>query len=211
MTNLQPFAENDRQLAPVTWQGGPSTGDLDYALPRLILMQAGSPQLQSHPGVQAGQLLHSVTGEVFDAVSVCNVAAWRDYVLFRRRELGGGYVDTFKAREDAEAALREMDENPLDYEIVDTAKHLCLLLGGDSEPQPVLLFLARSQHRFSRCWNTQLQLAYPGGERWSSRWQLHPVRQQNSKGSWFTLAASLEGVTDEATRAAAERLAATVS
>ena len=64
MTNLQPFAENDRQLAPVTWQGGPSTGDLDYALPRLILMQAGSPQLKSHPGVQAGQLLHSVTGEV---------------------------------------------------------------------------------------------------------------------------------------------------
>lgn len=180
---------------------------IDLVTPRLILLQAMSPQIQSIPNSRPGQLLNSITGEVFESVSVCNVQHWRDFVLFRRRELGGGYIDTFDSRQAAEAAIRSTEENPLDYEIVDTARHLCLLFEPEQVPQPVILSCARSQHRFSRTWNTQIQLAGPKVERWSTCWRLSPVRQQNSKGSWYSLTASLEGWADESISEQARELA----
>ena len=176
-------------LAQSSGRGMENVTQDDVAMPYLSVLQALSPQIEEVDGAKAGMLYNSITQELYDEVNVLNLHFKRQYSIFKKRDLGGGYEGAHPSREAALAHLKDVVQaSPADYDIQETHTHILLLLDDAGQPvQPVIMNLSGTKVRVSKQWNADISVKHKGADRFASVWKLSTRKQSNSKGSWYNL------------------------
>tara|TARA_A100001015_G_C14753756_1_gene618621 strand:- start:50 stop:727 length:678 start_codon:yes stop_codon:yes gene_type:complete len=151
-------------------------------------------------GAKPGDFINTITRENYGReMYLMNVRFTEEYVVWRKREKGGGLIGSFATQGDALDHLKAEGLNVEDHEITQTQSHL--LVKKDAETgkldTPFLFDCTSSKLRVSREWNTQI--ARLGGDRFSSLWKMSSSQTQNRTGQKFwNIAVANEGwVTDE--------------
>jgi hypothetical protein len=204
-------------------QGLENLGRDDLAIPFLVILQAGSPQVKRSEGdyiegAYEGMLFNTVTKQVVDpakdGLTVVPCFYDRNFVEWRVRESGGGFVaqhetpQGLKLQADAMRDDKNRDILPNGHQINDTRTFLCLAIYGDGSTSPVFITLTSTQIKKARQWLMQqslLKLKAPNGNLYTppmfaSRWTVTTVPESNERGSWmgwaFTHAGYLKGPKD---------------
>lgn len=140
----------------------------DIGIPFLRILQALSPQVKKGParidGAEEGDIYNTVTQEVAKAetgVLVIPCGYKKEWIEWVPRESGGGLVQVHKS----EAILSQTvkggergtkDVLPNGNEIVTTAYHSVLVLGGDGETSKAVISMSSTQLKKSRAWNGKM-------------------------------------------------------
>ena len=174
--------------------------------PRVKLLQQMNSEVDENhdayvEGAKPGDLLNTVTNEIYGKeIYVINVHFTEDFVVWRKREKGGGLVASCASKADADEIISTQEGSPDDFEIIQTQSHLLIRKDektGEINSTPFLMDFASSKLRVSREWNTQI--AQLGGDRFSTLWKVSAVSTQNRAGQKFqNLSVMKEGwVTDD--------------
>ena len=195
-------------LAGDAGMGKQEISSADMAIPRLAVLQSGSPQVikgkaEYVDGAVAGMIYDSVLNRSYSGetgIIVIPVSYRRAYLEWITRKAGGGFVADHgndesvlaKCKVDAET---KANITPEGHEIVLTAEYFSFIVNPDSSVNPVILSMAKTQHRKARVWNTlinQLEIPNPaGGEgtinpaMFYRSYHLTTVPESNDKGNWF--------------------------
>ncbi len=160
-------------------------------IPRIKLLQQMNNEVdESHDayvkGAKPGYLLNTVTNQLFQEIYVINVHFKEDFVIWRKREKGGGLIGTVPTSQEATEKIAALDGAADDYEVIQTQSHMLLRKNeetGALDLSPFIMDFSSSKLRVSREWNTQLQQL--GGDRFSSMWKITSVSTQNRAAQKF--------------------------
>ena len=127
-----------------------------------------------------------------------NIKFKDEYVVWKKREIGGGLVGNFKSLAEATDYLTGQDLDVDQHDIIQTQSHL--LMQKDAKTGalgiPFIMDFASSKLRVSRSWNSQIQTK--GGDRFASLWKLKSVQTANKVGQKFmNLSVDFEGWSTE--------------
>ena len=189
--------------------------------PRLKQLQSMSPEVDEYnpaflkgakPGLFANNLGELYGNEIY-AISI-NFKL--EYVVWRTRESGGGYIGSFSNIKEANAAIElkveEGEGKETDFTVEETHSHLMLLKDpetGDLSPTPVIMDFAKSKLSVSKSWNSKL--ATKGGDRFSTLWKLSTTQiSMKSGGSYLNIRTELVGWVQDADYKAAEQIYASM-
>jgi len=160
--------------------------------PRLKQLQQLSNEVdENHSeyinGAKVGDFINTVTKETYGKeLFVVNVHFREEYVVWVKREKGGGLVGTFPTKQEAIQHLEDAGNKVEDHEITQTQTHTLLKVDektGDISEIPFLFDCSSSKLRVSREWNTQIMKL--GGDRFASLWKLASVQTANKAGQKF--------------------------
>ena len=166
--------------------GNENVGTEHLQTPRVKLLQQMNSEVDPNSpayieGSKPGDFIDSVTNENYGTeLYVINVHFKEDFVLWKKREAGGGLVGTFSTRQEALDYLANDGLKEEDHEIIQTQSHLLLRKDpetGELVKTPFLMDFASSKLRVSREWNTQINQL--GGDRFSALWKLSSIQTQN--------------------------------
>ena len=174
--------------------------------PRVKLLQQMNSEVDENhdayvEGAKPGDLLNTVTNQIYGKeIYVINVHFTEDFVVWRKREKGGGLVASCASKTEADETISQQDGSADDFEIIQTQSHLLIRKDaetGEIDSTPFLMDFASSKLRVSREWNTQI--AQLGGDWFSTLWKVSAVSTQNRAGQKFqNLSVMKEGwVTDD--------------
>ena len=189
-----------------TGLGNENVGTEHLQTPRVKLLQQMNSEVDPNSpayieGSKPGDFIDSVTNENYGTeLYVINVHFKEDFVLWKKREAGGGLVGTFSTRQEALDYLANDGLKEEDHEIIQTQSHLLLRKDpetGELVKTPFLMDFASSKLRVSREWNTQINQL--GGDRFSALWKLSSIQTQNrASQKFYNLTAENQGwVTEE--------------
>lgn len=203
-------------------RGSEEVGIQDLTIPRLQIIQDLSPQRKKNQaeyieGAEEGMLFDSVTNALYKG-SVLFVPVYfrMEWVVWRHRDAGGGFLGAFPSSEEAAAFVAEQpqagqttDKGELIIEAVDTAQHFGLLLDPDSPADnpratEIVISMSRSQLKPSRQFNSQIRIA--GGDRFERYYRLSAVEVDGPKGTYYNWKVEQLGFVSEAVFAQAEAL-----
>lgn len=175
-----------------------------YALPFLIILQAQSPQVEGPeaiPEAEAGMIMNTVTGELFQDLEVIACAYQRRFIRWASRGQGGGFKGMFSVDQakqlqaDEEVRADEDGGGRLYYplpdgsindkkcdSLSDTRQHYVLAKTENGWEQAVLA-MASSQVKTSKQWMSKMQLR--GGNMFAHIWSLGTAQLTNDKGTWY--------------------------
>ena len=194
--------------------GFENVGKDDLAIPFLVILQSGSPQVKRSEGeyiegAAEGMLFNTVTKELIDPISedviVVACSYQRNFVEWRLRENGGGFV---KQHAPDPALMLGATRDDKGRDILDNGNQLndtrsfyvLLMVGKDSIPAPAFITMTSTQIKKSKQWLMQqnlLKLQGPKGAytppMFASMWRVNTVPESNEKGSWMGWAFSFEG------------------
>ena len=160
--------------------------------PRLKQLQQLSNEVDENhseyiDGAKVGDFINTVTKESYGKeLFVVNVHFREEYVVWVKREKGGGLVGTFPTKQEAIQHLEDAGNKVEDHEITQTQTHTLLKVDektGDISEIPFLFDCSSSKLRVSREWNTQIMKL--GGDRFASLWKLASVQTANKAGQKF--------------------------
>jgi hypothetical protein len=158
----------------------------DLAIPQLKVLQALSPQCGEVEGATAGKIFNTITKESVDSLFVMNLKYEREFTIFKKRNLGGGFNGNYPTLEGANAAASALPGTLADYEITETAKHLVYVLDDAGVPKHLaMLYFSKSGLEVSRNWNSSIQFNSEGRDRFSRVWRLSTVKRENNQGKWY--------------------------
>ena len=164
------------------------------SVPRVKLLQKMNnevdPNHSEHiEGCKEGDFINTVTGENYgSSMYVVNTHFKEEFVVWRKREEGGGLVGNFPTRSQAEDYLSENNLEMTKHDITQTQIHTLLRLDdktSEISDIPFLFDCASSKLKVSREWNTKIMKQ--GGDRFSFLWKMSSVPQSNAKGSWVNI------------------------
>lgn len=202
-------------------RGSEEVGLNDLTIPRLVIIQDLSPQRKKNQpeyieGAEEGMMFNTVTNQLFREYVLFVPCYYRmEWVLWKHRDVGGGFLGAYLTQEEAVAAYKQQpqagqmtsDNDPV-IEIHDTGQHFGLLLDPDAPAeargQEIVISMSRSQLKPSRQFNSQIKLA--GGDRWERYYRLEPVVVDGQKGSYYNWKISQLGFVSEAVFNQAEAL-----
>lgn len=199
--------EDTGAFAAFASDGFNNVGKDDLAIPFLAILQSGSPQVKRSEGeyidgAAEGMLFNTVTKEVIDPakrdVLVVPCAYDRNFVEWRTREAGGGFVKSHAATagerlsQDTMRDEKGRDILPNGNQLNDTRSFYVMVLDTDGVPQPAFITMTSTQIKKARQWLTQqnlLTLKGPAGiyrpPMYASKWRVTTVPESNEKGSWM--------------------------
>lgn len=170
--------------------GNEQVGVEHLAIPRLKLLQKMSDEVDRHhdnyvAGAADGDFINSLDKALYgSSVVVVNLRFTDDFVVWKKREKGGGFLGNFDTQAEAQKAIDEQ-EDPEHYDVTQTHSHLLLMLDevtGEMS-KPILMDMSSSKLRVSRTWNSQISMK--GGDRFSGVWKLSSKQTQNRAGNSF--------------------------
>ena len=184
--------------------GFSEVGTEDLAIPFLRVLAQLSPQVNKREGAyvegaEAGMIYNTVLNDVYDGEKGIQVVAChynRRMVEWKKREEGGGYVDSFMP-DDPYCSTATRDERGQDVLpngniLTNTAQFFVLLLHPELGPQRALIAMSSTQLKKSRKWLSQMQALTAKGKNgiyvlpmMSQVYTLTTVAESNDKGSWF--------------------------
>jgi hypothetical protein len=182
-------------------QGFENMGQEDYALPFLRLLTSTSPEVGDVDGALPGMILNSVTGELFDGkrgVQVVPCAYIRQYIEWAPRGQGSGApVHIYQATSDILSKTHRDPGDNKDYldngnYIENTANHYVMVIDENGVPSPALIVMKSTQLKKSRKWNSMMQSVKMTGKNglftppmYSQIYRLTTTAESNDKGKWF--------------------------
>ena len=204
-----PLALANQFAADGNDDGFEGTGQADFAIPFLTILQALSPQCsqgdpQYDENLRPGMFYNSVTKEAYSGkTGILFVPSMYRRVgnLWTPRSEGGGFCGTMDvAQLEGLLANCTQDENYNDTTpdgkwLVDTREWFGMLVT-DSGVTPVLLPLKKTQLKKSKRWLTLAQGIRVNGKPvklWSQVYRLTTVPEKSDKGSWMGLEISHVG------------------
>lgn len=178
----------------------------DMAIPFLVILQTGSPQVKRGQAeyikeAESSMIMNTVTKELFDGekgITVIPCAFEKVYIEWKDREKGGGIVQVHDrvagAALEARAKRNEKGQSVLDNGNIlsTTAQHYVLVLRPDGSIDQAMLAMSSTQLKKSRQWNTimsKVMLAVADKKvpapSFACKYHLTTVAEANSKGDWF--------------------------
>jgi hypothetical protein len=171
----------------------------DITIPRLAVVQAGSPQRKKKDekyieGAEEGHIFNTVTNKLYDVegITVIPCGYRKSYVEWVPRESGGGLVAIHDMKPEGTTVDPKSKKSFLgENQIVDTAEHFVLIKSDDSW-EPAILTMTSSNLGVSRKWNTLLkmkkmnikgQMVEPPS--FLYMFKLSTINAENDLGSWF--------------------------
>src|SRR3990172_944384 len=150
----------------------------DLAIPRLVVLQALSPQVQKRDaayveGAETGCIFNTANNDIYDGekgLIVVPVAYRRTYMEWKPRKDGGGLVKdhgldqtvSIKAVKNEKGGLTLPNGNDL----VETAEHYVMIIKNNTFT-PAIISMASTQLPVNKKWNTlisQIVLTGPNGQ-----------------------------------------------
>lgn len=203
-------------------RGSEEVGIQDLTIPRLQIVQSLSPQRKKNEaeyieGAEEGMLFNSVTNELYpEFVLFVPVYFRMEWVVWKHRDAGGGFIGAFPSQEEAVTAVaahpnagQETEKGEPVLEVLDTAQHFGLLLDPNSPADnpratEIVISMSRSQLKPSRQFNSQIRIA--GGDRWERYYKLSAVQVDGPRGDYFNWKVEQLGFVSEEIYNAAESL-----
>lgn len=203
-------------------RGSEEVGIQDLTIPRLQMVQSLSPQRKKNDadyieGAEEGMLFNSVTNELYPKFVLFIPVYFRmEWVIWKHRDTGGGFVGAYSSQEEAVTAVadhpnagQETDKGDPVLEVLDTAQHFGLLLDPNSPADnpraaEIVISMSRSQLKPSRQFNSQVRIA--GGDRWERYYRLSAVQIEGPRGDYFNWKVEQLGFVSEEVYAQAETL-----
>jgi hypothetical protein len=187
-----------------TGLGNEEVGKDHLQTPRVKLLQQLSNEVDKNHSEYLeeaipGDFINSVTKENYGTeLYVLNIKFTEDFVVWKKREIGGGLIGNFKSLAEATDYLNDQSLDIDQHDIIQTQSHL--LMRKDPETGslgiPFIMDFASSKLRVSRSWNSQIQTK--GGDRFASLWKMKSVQTANKAGQKFmNLGVEFEGWTTE--------------
>ena len=127
--------------------------------PRVKLLQQMSSEVDVNhdayiEGTKPGDLINTLSSENYGKeMLVINIHFTEDFVIWRKRDKGGGLIGTVATIQEANEYLGTLDGSPDDYEVIQTQSHLLLRKNaktGALDISPFLMDFASSKLRVSR-------------------------------------------------------------
>jgi hypothetical protein len=180
-------------------QGSEGVTTNDMVLPRIDVLQALSPQLKKTDpafieGAEQGSLFNTVTGELYGAtITVVPVFFKKEWVIWKLRNAGGGFIGAFPNESEANNKLGTM-ENSSQYEVVESHQHFVIILGDKGNSEAVLS-MTKSKLKASRQLNTLIQLA--GVDRFAKAYTINTSEVNGDKGDYWSYQAKPAGYVDK--------------
>ncbi len=174
--------------------GNENVSSEHISVPRVKLLQKMNHEVDPNhseyvEGAKEGDFINTVTGENYgSSMYVVNTHFREEFVVWRKREEGGGLVGNFPTRGEAEDYLSENNLEMAKHDITQTQIHTLLRLDDKTSEVsdiPFLFDCASSKLKVSREWNTKIMKQ--GGDRFSFLWKMSSVPQSNAKGSWVNI------------------------
>ncbi len=183
----------DMELPEYMRHEGPAHGNEgvaaeDMIIPRLEVVQGLSPCLDPNSaayieGAKMGDIYNSVTRELYGAhVLVVPVLFKKEWLVWRNRDLGGGFRGAHQTPEQAQQVISEQ-EKPEEYEAIETAQQFVLVVREDGSTEQAVVSMSRTKMKVSRQWNTLIRLN--GHDRYSRVYILGTVDEANAQGKKF--------------------------
>jgi hypothetical protein len=145
-------------------QGLQNVGNDDITIPRLAIVQSGSPQRKKKDekyieGADEGHVFNTVSGTLYtDGLTIIPCGYKKSYVEWIPREKGGGLVAVHDYKPDSAKIDSKTKKTMLgENQLVDTAEHYVLVKNNDSY-EPAVLTMTSSNLSVSRKWNTLLKM-----------------------------------------------------
>ena len=197
-------------------RGSENVSTEDVVIPRIELVQALSPCLDKNDpgyieGAEAGGFINSVSREYYgERITVVPVFFQKQYLVWRDREEGGGFLGAHNTTQEAKARIMEEPEKDQDsLQVYDTAQQLVLLVREDGSSEEAVLSMARTKLKVSKQWNSMIRMA--GGDRFSRAYDLFGVADENDKGKFYNIGIAPNGYPEKDVYLKAEKLYEAVS
>lgn len=178
-----------------------------YAIPFLMTLQPGSPQIVSEmKGAKAGMYIESITNELFAEVKVIPCAYQRRFLRWTPRDQGGGYHGSYDPAlvETGKVEGAEQDERgnwTIDGDdLKDTRMHYILYQDKKGSWKPAILSLTSTQIKKSKRWmslirgieKTDVNGKVYKPASFSHVYTLTTVKEENNKGSWWSVVIEID-------------------
>ena len=194
-------------------EGKEDYGSGDFALPYLVILQKGSPQVDETNGkyingAKQGMVFNTVTGEFFDTLAmkgrdnpkgllVVTVANQRRFVEWVPRDEGGGFAGQHLETADIVKQAKPHDKRPMIL-VAPNGNHLIettyryVVVAGET-PQWGVIAFSSTQLKKARTWATMLATRVhklKSGKsinppHYGQLYRLTTIPEQNDFGSWF--------------------------
>jgi hypothetical protein len=191
----------------------------DYAIPFLGILQALSPELQTHPEWRQGMIYNTVTGETYpgnEGVSFVPALTNHQYVEFRPRASGGGFVGVHEVNSDVvKNAISKSTEfgdykTPDGNELIETFYVYGIAFDAEGSPFEAVLAFNSTKIKVYKGWMTKaktIQLDLGNGRRIAAPLMAHRYRlttqvQKNPKGTFYNWMLAFDGEDARACRLA---------
>ncbi len=178
----------------------------DYAIPRITILQALSPQLQKNKSeflddADVGDICDTVSAQLWsgeEGIVVLPISYRRAYIEWKTREDGGGFV----ADHGSDGAILDgcsknekgMDMTKDGHQIVTTAEYFAFVINAETGAfHPVVISMSSTQLKKARRWNTmmnQFQMKNKDGKSFnppmfSRLYHFTTAVESNDRGTWF--------------------------
>lgn len=172
--------------------GNENVGAEDQAVPQIKLLQGLSPEVAEGlvDDARPGMLFNTITKECHHELYLMNLFFDKEWGVFKKRVLGGGYHGSYDTQELAYEAIKDLPGNVDDYELSETAKHVVVIVDSQTgeAKQPAMIYCNSTKLSFSKKWNSQIATTNGDKPRFASVWRLYSTSQKNSKGTFFNFA-----------------------
>lgn len=194
-TDLAIFGGQSDALPPTTYEqeaglGNTNVGSDDMAIPRIVLLQAQSKTVQDGlEGARGGLFHNSITDDLHETLYVIPIDYQKEYTVFKKRDLGGGFGGAFNSMKEASDHVETLQGGSAGYDITESGKQIFLVLevkDGKAVPScPVIMHFTNSQLGVSNSFNSQIQMTLPdGAPRFAGVWEMSTEKRSNAKGTW---------------------------
>jgi hypothetical protein len=168
----------------------------DFVAPFLFICQANSPyclpdnQLYNQEA-RPGKIINTLSQKVYDSVHVVPVRYKFKNVVWKPRNIGGGFVVSYDREDTPDSSfvsdpLTGRVKTKEGYDVMQTAYYLCLLL--EEANDKVIIGMSSTQLKKSRQWNALMQSARDGIDvipMYATKYMLSTVPESNAKGKWY--------------------------
>ena len=176
----------------------------DFAIPRLAILQALSPQAEKRgdqyvEGAEPSMIMENVSNGLYDGeegILVIPLAFRRTIIEWGLREKNGGFIADHGLQPDLLKACTKDDKNRLindkGNQLVDTCEYFVYVIDAEEGWRPAVISMSSTQMRKSKRWNTlidSVKIDTPKGRQTAASYfmsyKLTTVPESNDKGSWF--------------------------
>ncbi|GAA4648117.1 hypothetical protein GCM10023116_03810 [Kistimonas scapharcae] len=216
-TDLAIFGGQADALPPATYEqdaglGNTNVSSEDMAIPRIMLLQALSKVVQDGlEGARPGLFHNTITDEMHESLYIIPVDYQKEYSVFKKRDLGGGFQGAFESMKEASDHVETLQGGSAGYDITESGKQVFLVLevkDGKAVPScPVIMHFTNTQLGVSNSFNSQIQMSLPdGAPRFAGVWEMSTEKRSNSKGSWHVPKFDFKGLAGAELYDAAKKL-----
>lgn len=166
--------------------GNENVSQGDVQIPRIAVLNALSPQMDTVTDAKVGLLYNSLNDELMEAVYCINLFYVKEFGVFKHRDFGGGFQGSYDSQAGAEAHVATLTGTPDQYQIFETARHTVLLLDAEGKPRmPAHLLMKGTNLSVSRNWNSQITEKGAGRARFSTVWTLGSAKRTGGGNTWY--------------------------